>query len=135
MILTYTYRLKLSKEQEQRIVSWMGVCRLVWNMTLEIKQDAYRKGIKISFFDIERQLKEIRQDFDWVSDVPSDTLAKSVQGVSLAFNRFFNKGGFPKYKSKGGVNSVYLKQDKRWKPIRQISSSIQTIGMVAKQAD
>jgi putative transposase len=117
MNLTYTYKLRLNKAQQARIEGWIGVCRLVWNMALEIKQDAYKKGIPLSFYDLEKQLTGLK-DIPWIADVPSSSLSGVVQNLKMAYDKFFKHGGFPKFKSKRDKNSVRIRQDKRHKPIR-----------------
>lgn len=49
IMLTYKRKLKLTKVQEQRISSWIGACRFVYNMGLEIKIEAYKnKQVNVS---------------------------------------------------------------------------------------
>src|SRR5688572_20014433 len=121
MVITYKYRLKLTKAQEQRICNWMGVCRMVYNMALEIKSDAYKKGIKISFFDLGKQLKDIRKDYEWVSDVSASTLGCVIRQLEQSYKRFFSGGGFPKFKSKRENTAIHFRQDYRQKILRQES--------------
>ena len=45
-IRTYKRKLILTKAQEARISSWIGVCRLVYNMGLEIKIASYKNNKK-----------------------------------------------------------------------------------------
>jgi putative transposase len=76
-MLTFKRKLILTKAQEQRISSWIGACRLVYNMGLEIKIAAYKYNKKVSSFDLIKQLPTIK-DIDWIKDVPSQSLQGAV---------------------------------------------------------
>lgn len=122
MNLTYTYRLKLTAAQQQRIIGWMGVCRLIWNMALGLKIDAYNKGLKVSFYDLEKHLTGLK-DIPWIADVCSQSLVKTIHRLKLAYDSFFRKGGFPKFKSKKHDCSVPIKQDKTLNIFRAVSDT------------
>ena len=112
-MLTFKRKLKLTKIQEQRICSWIGTCRLVYNMGLEIKISSYRnKQLNISAYDLMKQLTEIK-DIDWISDVPSQSLQNSLERLDKSYKNFFRTcksgGGFPKFKSKKKYNSIIFK--------------------------
>lgn len=139
MHLTYKYQLKLTKQQQQRIDNWIGVCRLVYNMALELKIDAHKKGIPLSSNDLQKQLPELRRDIDWIKDVPSNALVGVIQSLDTSFKTFFNRGfGFPKFKSKKKNLSFFIKSNKVAKDIRQISESefiLPKIGMLKVFSD
>jgi putative transposase len=112
-MLTYKRKLKLTKVQEERISSWIGVCRLVYNMGLEIKISAYKnKQLNVSAYDLMKQLTEIK-DIDWVADVPSQSLQNSLERLDKSYKNFFRTcksgGGFPKFKSKKNYKSILFK--------------------------
>lgn len=112
-MLTYKRKLKLTKVQEERISSWIGVCRLVYNMGLEIKISAYKnKQINVSAYDLMKQLTDIK-DIDWVADVPSQSLQNSLERLDKSYKTFFRTfksgGGFPKFKSKRDYKSILFK--------------------------
>lgn len=112
-MLTYKRKLKLTKIQEQRICSWIGACRLVYNMGLEIKIVAYKnKQVNISSYDLMKELTTIK-DFDWIADVPSQSLQNSLERLDKSYKNFFRTcysgGGFPKFKSKRKYKSILFK--------------------------
>lgn len=41
-MLTYKRKLILTKAQQTRIDDWVGTCRFVYNMALEIRTEAYK---------------------------------------------------------------------------------------------
>lgn len=113
-MLTYKRKLKLTKSQEQRILSWIGACRVVYNMGLEIKIESYKnKQINVSLYDLMKQLTEIK-DTDWIADVPSQSLQNSLERLDKSYKNFFRTfksgGGFPKFKSKRDYKSIIFKQ-------------------------
>ncbi|MDP2692670.1 MAG: transposase, partial [bacterium] len=104
----------MTKEQEERISSWIGACRVVYNMGLEIKIDTYKKTQKsVSKFDLMKQLTTIK-DVDWVKDVPSQSLQNTMERLDFAYKNFFRTchsgGGFPKFARKGKYKSILLKE-------------------------
>jgi len=124
VMLTYKRKLKLTKVQEERISSWIGACRLVYNMGMEIKKETYKnKQINVSGYDLMKQLTEIK-DTEWIADVPSQSLQNSLERLDRSYKNFFRTfksgGGFPKFKSKKNYKSILfksaeLKQDNKIK--------------------
>jgi len=113
IMLTYKRKLKLTKVQEERISSWIGACRLVYNMGMEIKKETYKnKQINVSGYDLMKQLTEIK-DIDWIADVPSQSLQNSLERLDKSYKNFFRTchlgGGFPKFKSKKKYKSILFK--------------------------
>jgi putative transposase len=113
-MLTYKRKLKLSKSQEQRLSSWIGACRVVYNMGLEIKIANYRVNRrKIGKFELMKQLTTIK-DFDWIKDVPAQSLQNSLERLDRSYVNFFRTchqgGGFPKFASKRKYSSIVFKE-------------------------
>lgn len=113
-MLTYKRKLILTKEQEQRISSWIGACRVVYNMGLEIRIATYRNLEKsISKFDLMKQLTEIK-NIDWIKDVPAQSLQNSIDRLDTSYKNFFRTcykgGGFPKFANKRKYHSVLFKE-------------------------
>lgn len=114
MIRTYKRKLKLTKSQEQRIRSWIGACRVVYNLAMEVKQTAYKSAQKtISKYDLLNQLPELKKDIPWISDVPAQTLQASVERLDRSYQNFFRSfkkgGGYPKFASKKSFKSILIK--------------------------
>lgn len=115
-MLTYKRKLRLNNAQEQRIRSWIGACRLVYNMGLEIRISAYKnKQANVSKYDLMKQLTDIK-DIDWIADVPSQSLQDSIDRLDRSYQTFFRTsaigGGFPKFKSKKEYKSILFKYAK-----------------------
>ena len=111
MIRTYKRKLKLTKTQEQKLASWVGACRVVYNLGLEVKIAAYKTQQKsVSKYDLANQLPDLKKEVSWIADVPAQTLQAVVERLELAYQSFFRGGGFPKWANKRWFNSLTLKQ-------------------------
>jgi putative transposase len=114
-MLTHKRKLILTKSQESRINSWIWVCRMVYNMGLEIRKEAWKnKQQSVSVFELLRQIKSIR-DVEWVKDAPANSLHCSIKKLDTAYKNFFRSHksgtGFPRFKSKRNYNSITFRQD------------------------
>lgn len=108
-MITYKRKLILTKNQESRINNWLGACRVVYNLGLEIRIDAYRKKKEsIHKFELIRQLTEIK-DIDWIADVPAQSLQSVIERLDNSYKKFFKGGGFPKWANKRKYKSILFK--------------------------
>jgi putative transposase len=110
IIKTYRYKLKLTKTQQKRIDNWIGTCRYIYNVALEVKIWAYKTvGESPSCYDLQKQITDVRKDFDWVKDVPLKSLEDVMERLDKAYKTFFKGGGFPKWAKKDGYRSITFK--------------------------
>lgn len=102
MILrSYKYRLYPNPEQAAMIDKTIGVCRLVYNLALEVKIRAYQEfGVRLSAYDIQREIKDLRKEYDWIAEVNSQAIGQSVNHVDVAFKKFFKGSGYPNFKKR-----------------------------------
>lgn len=109
---TYKYKLKLTSAQELEVISWLHTCRAIYNLALDTKIYAY-KSQKVSFscYDLQAQLTELKREkgYEWIKQVPSQTLQNVIERMDFSYKSFFRGGGFPKFKRKGDYSSVVLK--------------------------
>lgn len=111
MIISYKYKLKPNKTQSSMMEDWLNVCRLVYNLTLEQKDYAYKTHQRnVSKYESYNQLPELKSEFTFIKSVHSDTLQEVVDRVHKAYDKFFKGGGFPKFKKKGLYNSFTFKR-------------------------
>jgi putative transposase len=109
LIKTYKYKLKLSKGQAQRVESWIGASRYVYNLALETKINAYQSsGVSIHKFELMNQLIALKE-VDWIKDVPSQSLQDVIERLDKAYQSFFKGGGFPKWAKRDQYKSITLK--------------------------
>lgn len=113
MMRAYKYRIYPTPEQANAINQTIGVCRLVYNLALEVKIRAYQEfGVRVSAYEIKRELKYLRKEYSWIEEVSCQAVGKSILNVDDTFKKFFSGRGFPKYKKKrngGSFRCQYLK--------------------------
>ncbi|MEA3229186.1 MAG: transposase [Campylobacterota bacterium] len=103
MLKAVKVRLYPNETQKQTISSQIGAVRYVYNRTLALRINAYKKfGMKIGKFDLIKHITKIkkRESTLWLKDVHSQTLQQSVANMDSAYKHFFKGGGFPKFKSR-----------------------------------
>lgn len=101
MLKAFKYRLYPTNDQQKKIDQTIGVCRLVYNLALEIKMRAYKEHeVKMSAIDLCYQLVDLKKGFTWIAEVDSQALQASVKKLDIAFKNFFRGAGFPRFKSK-----------------------------------
>jgi putative transposase len=112
MLKGLKYRIYPTNTQKELISKHIGSSRFVYNLALETKITAYTGSKhKFSTFDLIKQLPELKKECEWLKDVNSQSLQKSIQNMDIAFKRFFKGAGFPKYKSKNkGKQSFSIPQ-------------------------
>ncbi len=105
-------RLYPSKEQRVLIDRTLGCSRFVYNKVLAIKKELW-EDYKLSF---NPNLKSFKEEWEFLTKVPSQALANSYMDCMTAFNNFFNslKGksklqqSFPKFHKKGQKDSFRI---------------------------
>jgi putative transposase len=110
-MLTYKRKLILTKSQQIRIDNWIGTCRFVYNMALEIRIEAWKnKQESVGKFELMKQLTTIK-NIDWIADVPAQSLQNVIERLDNSYNRFFKGAGFPKWANKRYYKSILFKQN------------------------
>jgi len=103
MILkAYKFRLYPNEEQQILLSKHFGCVRYIYNWALNSKIETYRTTKKTeNFITLGNKLPDLKQEFDWLKEVNSQSLQSALKNVDNAFKRFFKeKKGFPKFKSK-----------------------------------
>ena len=95
--------------QKERMSSWVGACRYVFNLAKETKEYAYKAyGISLSYNDLQNQLPQppggpVKTE-TWIKDVPGQTLQNAVKRMDIAYQNFFRGAGYPKWAKKDRYN-------------------------------
>lgn len=112
MLKAFKYRLYPSADQEVLLNKHIWSCRLVYNLALEVKQAAwYSCGVRLSGFDLIKQLPDLKKECPWLTEVNSQSLQQSIISLDRAFKRFFEgHSGFPKFKKKSEIGSFSVQQ-------------------------
>lgn len=96
MIRTYKRKLVLTKAQEGRIISWVGVSRTVYNLGLEIRKEAFSKtGKSVHKYELGKQITDLRKDYTWISDVDIGVLQNTIEKLDKSYQGFFKRGSLP----------------------------------------
>ena len=105
-------RLYPSKEQRALINRTLGCSRFVYNHVLALKKELWDE-YKLSF---NPKLKSFKEEWKFLTKVPSQALANSYMDCLAAFNNFFNyikkktkqEAKFPKFHKKGQKDSFRI---------------------------
>ena len=96
------YRIYPKKEQKIIIEKHFGSCRFVYNKLLNIRSALYKQfKIHISKVCLDNHLLVLKETYNWLGEVNSQSLQQANKDLDTAFQRFFkNLGGYPNKKSK-----------------------------------
>jgi len=84
---------------------------LVYNLGLATKIQAYQSTkTNLSFYDLNKQLTDLKKDYIFLKDVGKDCLQNSLINLDQSFKNLFKGFGFPKFKSKYSNNSCKFNQ-------------------------
>ncbi len=100
-LVTYKFKLKPATEQKEKFGQWLGVCRLIYNLALDIKIQSYKKtGKSVSKNELQTQVKELSKEYDWINLVHSQVRQDPLVRLERTYANFFNGAGFPKFAKK-----------------------------------
>ena len=109
MLKAFKYELAPTPEQATHLNKVLGCVRMVYNLGLETKQQAYTKGKNVSGFELMKQLTDLKQEYDWLYEAPTHALQHALTHLDVAYTNFFKKrAAFPRFKSKKGRQSFHL---------------------------
>jgi putative transposase len=112
MLLGKKYRIYPTVQQQSVLDSHMNAVRYIYNLALETKTTAYQKaGVNLTRYDLQKQLKDLKQDCEWLKAVNSQSLQVAIMNLDAAYTSFFKGGGFPSFKKKGGTQSFNCPQN------------------------
>lgn len=114
-VKTYKYKLRnLSATQTNQLNSWIGSCRFLYNLSLDTAQFIYQTSQKgMSTYDLSNQIPIWKREFQFLKEVPSQSLQDVCERLGKAYQSFFKGGGFPKFAKKDIYNSITLKAIKQ----------------------
>jgi putative transposase len=56
-----------------------------------------------------KQLPDLKQDYPWIKDVPSQSLQAVIERLDKSYQQIFKGGGFPRWARKKTYKSIHLK--------------------------
>ena len=105
---TYKFRIYPNKEQEVLIQKTFGCTRFVYNYFLDLRStECKNNNKKLNYYDTCRLLTQLKKENDWLKEVDSMALQKSLKNLDNAYKKFFEGGGYPKFKSKKNRYRTY----------------------------
>lgn len=118
MIKTYTYKIKPNKALERKFEEQLSVCRYVYNLGIEVREESFKKGVSINYFNLSKQLTEAKKEFNWLKKPHSQTLQAVLERLELGYKKFFadlkkgSKTSKPKWAKKDKWKSLPFKSIK-----------------------
>lgn len=135
-MITYTFKIKTNKTLEEKFYEHFNTTRCVYNLAKEVKETAYSKGVKLGKYDIIKQLPELKKEFNWISNISSQTLQGVVEKLYKGYDKFFRdlkrgvKVSKPKWASKKKWRSVEFKQNKNTLRFENNKFNLPKIGLI-----
>lgn len=102
----FRFRIYPTAEQEAQLAGWDGALRFLWNLALEQRLlDLGRckcDRVWLTAIDQINELKELREEVEWLADVPRDVEAQLLIELDKAWQRCFDGlARQPRFKRKG----------------------------------
>lgn len=83
----------------------------MYNAAKETKEISYQSGLKLSNYDLSKQLTDAKKALPWIADVNAQTLQDTLEQLERSYRNFFSKRAkYPKWASKKRWRSFGFKQ-------------------------
>lgn len=115
-MLTFEFKIKTTNTLIEKFEQHLGITRLVYNLAKDTKETSFSKGVRLSKFDLIKQLPELKKEFTWISDVHSQTLQGVIERLDKGYDKFFSdlnrgiKTSKPKWAKKREWKSIEFKK-------------------------
>lgn len=111
MLVAYKFRLYPNKEQQVYFAKVFGCTRLVYNLMLNDKINAYKETGK----NLTVTLAKYKETYPFLKEVDSLALANAQMNLQSAYSNFFRDKsvGFPKFKSKKDNHKSYTTNNQK----------------------
>ena len=138
MLKSFKTEINPTTEQIQKINKTIGTCRFIYNFYLAHNKELYNNGEKFmtaKFFSvwINNEFLPNNPEYQWIKEVSSKSVKKSMENAYTAFNRFFKKqSGFPRFKkkNKSDVKMYFVKNNPKDCFCERHRINIPTLGWV-----
>ena len=91
MIKTFSFKLYNNEKYLKEFDTQIGICRYIYNIAKELKENAYNANIKLTGFDICKQLTEAKKELPFLKQVHSQTLQAIIERLELTYQNYFRK--------------------------------------------
>lgn len=124
MIRTYKCRVKLSKSGHERFGEVFAMSAELYNACLEERIDCYKKtGKGRSLYDQYKELVQVRAEMPEFEAISVIVLRGVLSRLDKAYKRFFNHGGFPRFKSARRWRTIEI-NDRCWTMLKREGSKL-----------
>ena len=97
----YKYRIYPNKKQQELIQKTFGCTRFVYNYYLNKRKEMYENDKTTFTYNMcSKDLTSLKKKLEWLKEPDKDSLQKSLKDLDIAYQKFFNGAGYPKFKSK-----------------------------------
>lgn len=112
MLKVVKIRIYPTQEQEISLAKSFGCTRWLWNRFLAQNNEVYKQtGKGLSRFDYQKQLPQLKKEFEWLGEAYSQCLQVVCLNLSRAFINFFEgRARYPRFKSLHGRQSIIYPQ-------------------------
>jgi putative transposase len=85
----FRYRLYPSIEQAETLAQYVGATRFVYNLAWEQRRIFGRRGRRFNFATQGREVTMLRNELEWLRDVPCNPLHQALRDLDRAFDAYF----------------------------------------------
>jgi putative transposase len=104
MLKAIKYELRPNATQRSLIARTCGCCRFVYNEAL-----AFTRENRVSNYGLIKRLPALKQQYEWLREVPSQALQQSIIDLGKAFkNKWNGHNGWPVFHRKGHRDSFRI---------------------------
>jgi putative transposase len=105
---SYQFRLYPTSAQEKNIQSTFDSCRFVYNHYLAKRTATYQQtGKNLDYYACSADLTKLKQQLPWLRAADCTALQSSLRNLDTAFQKLFQKSGYPNFKSKREPRKSY----------------------------
>lgn len=110
MLNAIKFRIYPNAQQKELISKHFGYSRVVYNYFLDYRQKQYAKGIKETYFTMQKVLTQIKRQekYHYLNECNSQSLQMALRQLVSAYDNFFSKRArYPKFKSKKNAKQSF----------------------------
>jgi putative transposase len=113
MLKVVKIRIYPTVQQQELLAQAFGSVRWLWNRFLNLTNQTYKlTGKGLSRYDLQKQLPELKKEYEWLKNTYSQCLQVVCLNLSRAFINFFERrADYPRFKSKHGKQSLSYPQN------------------------
>lgn len=87
---TYEFKIKTTNALIEKLENQLNITRLVYNLAKDVKETSFSKGVRLSKYDLIKQLPELKKEFTWISEVNAQTLQSVIERLDNGYKKFFS---------------------------------------------